>query len=187
MKSTLRYLSLAMLTFAAVGLTSDVQAAEGTPLQVGEKLTMTAPADWKTKPPAVNFIEYEFETPVAEGDPKPGRVTVMGAAGGVEANVARWEGQFKPEGDAAEVKAKVEQKTIAGQKVHIVDIKGIYIDKAGPFVPGPGTERSGYRMLGAIIQSEGGGDYFVKMYGPEKTMAAAEPGFKAMIEGLKAK
>ncbi|MGC3967004.1 MAG: hypothetical protein QM775_06420 [Pirellulales bacterium] len=185
MKSMFLKFGVAALAVFCLGAAADEVAAEGTPMQIGEKLSMTAPADWKTKPPAVNFIDYEFETPAAEGDPKPGRVTVMGAAGGLEANVARWEGQFKS--DDGEVKAKIQQKTIAGQKVHIVDIKGTYLDKAGPFVPGPATERAGYRMLGAIIQSEGGGDYFVKMYGPEKTMAAAEPGFNAMIEGLKAK
>ena len=51
----------------------------------------------------------------------------------------------------------------------------------------PSTERPNYRMLGAIISIKDGGQYFVKLYGPEKTIAAAEPGFMKMVEGLKAK
>lgn len=163
-----------------------VAAEEGKSFKIGEKYELTAPANWIVKQPKSNIIEFEFEVPVAEGDEIPGRVTVMGAGGGIDANVDRWKGQFKAPAEG-EVKAERKDLEIAGQPVHIVDIKGTYMDKPGPFVPGPGTERPDYRMLGAIITTKDAGQYFVKLYGPAKTIGAAEPSFKKMIEGMQAK
>jgi hypothetical protein len=39
-------------------------------------------------------------------------------------------------------------------------------------------------MLGAIIVTDKVGQYFVKLYGPRKTIAANEKAFLDMIEGL---
>ncbi len=162
-----------------------VAAEAGKPFDIGGKFELTPPGTWVVKQPRTNIVEYEFEVPVSEGDEIPGRITVMGAAGGVDANVARWKDQFKvPE--TGEVKVDVKQVEAAGVPVHVIDIKGTYLDKAGPFVPGPATERPNYRMLGAIIQTKQG-DYFVKFYGPAKTVTANEAGFKKMVEGLEAK
>lgn len=172
------------LTYAA-GSTVAV-AADPKPFDIGAKFQLTPPANWVSKQPKSNIVEYEFEVPVAEGDEIPGRVTVMGAGGGIEANIDRWKGQFKtPEN--GEVKAEVKQIEAAGQPVHIVEIKGTYLDKPGPFVPGPGIERENYTMLGAIIATKEDGQYFVKAYGPTKTMTATTESFKKMIEGLSAK
>lgn len=161
-------------------------AAEGKPFEIGGKYLLTPPENWVSKEPRSRIVEFEFEVPASEGDDTPGRVTVMGAGGGVQANIDRWKGQFKA-GEGEEVAADVKKQTVADQEVHVVDIKGIYLDKPGPFVPGPGTERPNYRMIGAVIVTKDAGQYFVKMYGPQKTMDAAQSGFQKMIEGLKAK
>jgi hypothetical protein len=171
--------------FALGGLVSSAQAADGTPFDIGSKHSLTAPADWVKKEPRSRIVEYEFEIPKAEGDELPGRVTVMGAGGGVEANVARWKGQFKSE--EGDVKADIKQSKVAEQDIHFVDIKGTYVDKPSPFAQTPGVDRANYRMIGAIITTEGGGQYFVKAYGPAKTMEKALPGFQKMLDGLKAK
>ena len=39
-------------------------------------------------------------------------------------------------------------------------------------------------MLGAIIPTKGAGDYFIKFYGPERTVAENEAAFLAMIKSL---
>ena len=90
--------------------------------------------------------------------------------------------------DGAEVKADIKKFKAADQDVHLVDLKGTYIDRpAGPFAGGAAIDREGYRMLGAVIATKDAGQYFVKLYGPEKTITAAKPGFEKMLEGLKAK
>ena len=53
----------------------------------------------------------------------------------------------------------------------------------GPF--GPKTERENYRMLGAIIETANDGRYFVKLYGPRKTIDKQAAQFKKMIQGVK--
>ena len=85
-----------MLSFAfalVLGLALFAPAAradEGETLKLGEdgKITQVAPKDWAKKRPAINFIQYEFAIPKAEGDENDGRVTVMGAGGSVEQNIA---------------------------------------------------------------------------------------------------
>ena len=48
------------------------------------------------------------------------------------------------------------------------------------------VERPGFRMLGAVIPVKGE-LYFVKAYGPEKTMAAQTEAFQAFLKTLKLK
>lgn len=183
MSRLLARLSL-VAALTAFGFASTSAHAEETTFDIGTKYSLTTPADWVKKEPRSRIVEYEFEIPKAEGDEFPGRVTVMGAGGGIEANVDRWKGQFKSAGD--EVKADITKSKVAEQDVYMVDIKGTYVDKPGPFAPGPGIDRANYRMIGAIIATDGG-HYFVKAYGPEKTMEKAQPAFKKMVDGLKAK
>jgi hypothetical protein len=150
--------------------------------------SMNVPEGWVRKQPKVNFIEHEFEVPAAEGDEKPGRVTIMGAGGSIDDNIARWAGQFsQPDGSETSDKLKTRKATVAGQDVTFVDIRGTYEDKAGPFVPGPGVKREKYRMLAAIISTKKAGNYFIKFYGPENTITGQEANFIKMIEGLQAK
>lgn len=184
-KSTGWMTTMAMIVGMCGAAAADA-AEKGTPFDIGGKYVLTSPGNWVSKPPKSNIVEYEFEVPVAEGDELPGRVTVMGAGGGVEANIDRWKGQFKTP-ESGEVAADVKKSEVAGQEVHVVNIAGTYLDKPGPFVPVPPTERPNYRMLGAIISTKDAGQYFVKFYGPEKTVKANEAAFQAMIDGLQAK
>jgi hypothetical protein len=174
-----------VLALTAVAFPASAAEA-GKPFDIGGQYSLTPPGSWIVKQPKSNIVEYEFEVPVAEGDEIPGRITVMGAGGGVAANVDRWKGQFKTP-ETGEVAAEVKQIEAGGLPVHMVDIKGTYLDKPGPFVPGPGIERPNYRMLGAIIETKDAGQYFVKFYGPDKTVTANETGFKKMIDALEAK
>jgi hypothetical protein len=164
-----------------VGQPISVSAAEPRAVSLSDgKITMAAPADWKKKTPSVRIIDHEFSVPAAEGDKNPGRVTIMGAGGSVDANIKRWLGQF-----AQTKKREVTKETIAGQEVHLLDIVGAYNDRRGPFAPA--TKRENYEMLAAIIVTDKAGKYFVKFYGPQKTVEANKKAFRAMIESLKVK
>lgn len=149
----------------------------------------TVPDGWVRKQPKVRIIEHEFAAPAAEGDKEDARFTVMGAGGAVADNITRWIGQFdQPDGKDTKDATKQEKKMIAGVEVHLVDITGTYKDSAGgPFAGGKVVERPDYRMLAAIIVTEKDGNYFLKLYGPKKTMAAHEAGFLKMVTGLQKK
>jgi hypothetical protein len=186
---------LALLTISfsgAAGLLAEDKpsdAKDGEAFTVGEgAMTMKAPATWIKKKPATRIVEHEFEIPAAEGDARPSRTTIMGAGGSIEDNLNRWFGTFvQPDGSDTKAKSKVKVITVDGQEVHLVDISGTYNDKPAPFQPGAAVMRENYRQLAAIIVTKQAGNYFVKFYGPEKTIAANEQSFLKMIEGLKIK
>ena len=154
---------------------------------VGEgKVTFTAAEAWKKVMPKNRIIEAEYEIPAAKGDEAPGRLTAMGAGGDVEANVARWAGQFvAPPG--GEVKPQIDKLTVAGSEVHLVSLTGTYKDTpGGPFAGGKTTLREDYQMLGAICLTKSG-NYFLKLYGPKATIGENEKAFRAMVESMKVK
>jgi hypothetical protein len=151
----------------------------------GDAFKLSVPASWVTKKPRTMIVEHEFAVPAAKGDELDGRVTMMSAGGGVEANVARWYDQFKqPDGGSTKERAKVKKLDIAGQKVTLVDISGTYNDRPAPMAPG--VERANYRMLGAIVVTKKSGNYFIKFYGPQKTVTDHEEGFVKMLDSLQA-
>ena len=72
---------------------------------------------------------------------------------------------------------------MAGLKLHLVDIAGTYKDSpGGPFAPS--VTRPKHRMLGAVLETEKYGNYFIKLTGPERTVAAHEKAFAAMLDSL---
>jgi len=158
-------------------------------LRDGE-VKLEAPAAWEAKKPTFRIIDFEFSVPPVEGDENPGRVTVMGAGGDVEQNIQRWIDQFEqPDGSDTKDKAKIEKKEIQGQEVHIVSITGTYKDRpgGGPNTNTPIVLRENYRMLSAIIVTKESGHYFIKLYGPLKTVDAQEEAFHKMLETLQVK
>lgn len=178
--------SACLLCCCAATTSALAQADPSTLTLAGGKLELAAPAKWVRKQPRTRIVQYEFAIPAAKDDTNDGRLTVMGAGGGVEANIDRWFGQFsQPDGGSTEKRAKVKQANVAGQDVHLVDISGTFRDSRGPAAPV--VERPKYRMLAAIIETKGAGDYYVKFYGPEKTVAENEKAFQNMIDSLRQK
>jgi hypothetical protein len=146
-------------------------------------LQLTRPAGWKSRPPRSRIVEQELEVPAHEDDPVAGRVTIMGAGGSIEANIARWVGQFEP-ANGKPVERQVQVRKIANCDVHLVDLSGTYLDRPQGF-RGPVVKRPDYRMLGAIIVTAKYGDYFVKLYGPKKTVDQQAEAFAQFIGSLK--
>lgn len=153
-------------------------------LLAGDKLSLTPPAGWTYKEPRFRgIVDYEYSIAPVKGDSFSGRVTVGGAGGGIEANKQRWIGQYRqPDGKKTADRARLKEKKIAKCTVHLLDITGTY--NAPPFEPGGGGAREGYRMLAAIIDAGKMGAYYVKCYGPARTIAEEEAGFNKMIDGL---
>lgn len=155
----------------------------------GGRMLLTAPGEWKAVEPSVRIIEHEFTIPSGEEDEKDnkdaaGRLTVMPAGGSIEANIERWFGQFKqPDNKPTKDRAKTEKTKIDGITVHLVDVTGTFLDRRGPFAPAEEKER--YRMLAAILETEGAGNYFIKLTGPERTIAHNEKHFRSFVKSLR--
>ena len=169
-------------------------------------LTLSMPAEWKKVKPRSRILQHEFSIAPAKSNEEekkplpPGRMTLMSASGGVQANVARWIGQFKnadgtglqalkpddkgkpPAADKEGV--YVEQIKADGLEATLVDLRGTFADSPrGPF--GPKVDRPSYRMLGLILPTKEHGTWFVKFYGPAKLVNANAKAFRAMASGAK--
>jgi hypothetical protein len=180
---------LKLVTFGCLAvLGSALVEAQDSPATInlaGGELRLKAPASWTRKRPQTSIVEHEFAAAPSKGDTAEGRMTIMAAGGGVEANVDRWIGQFtQPDGASTKDRAKIKKIKVAGEDVHLVDISGTFKDQRGPVAPA--VERPKYRMLGAIIATKSG-SYFLKFYGPERTIADNESAFVGMVEGLEHK
>ena len=101
-----------------------------------------------------------------------------GQGGTVEANLERWKSQFKdPNGKVAP--AQIAKRTIHGLTVTTIDTAGEYSGMGGPMAASSSTVQ-GYRLLGAIVTASGG-NIFVKLTGPAKTIAANQQKFEQML------
>lgn len=138
----------------------------------------TKPEAWKelTEKKPMRITTYEI--PAAEGDSEGAEMSVSQAMGSVDANVKRWQGQFK---DSPE--AKTEKKTIAGFEVVIVEIEGAMRVGGGPMMGGGGEPKEGFKMLAAMVQTQPSAHFF-KMWGPQKTVDAARGDFDAMLNSI---
>jgi hypothetical protein len=153
----------------------------------GGKLKLELPDQWERRRPQTRIVEHEFAAPAAEGDPAEARITVMGAGGGIQANIDRWIEQFvQPDGSPSKEKTEVEKKEVAGTEVYLVSITGTYKDRpgGGPFTQTPVVLREEYRMLSAIIATPDRGQHFIKMYGPRQTVDAQQEAFAKMVDSL---
>lgn len=137
--------------------------------------TFEKPASFKLKetpPGGMRAAQLEFS---AEGKTAEAIFFHFGGGqgGGVQANVDRWLGMFP---DKKEF--KTEKKNVGSKRVTYVEAEGTYMSgmPGGPKTPQPGS-----KLLGAIIESEGGNVY-VRMTGPAVTVKAGDADFRKMIE-----
>jgi hypothetical protein len=148
-------------------------------------LTFQAPASWKSSQPSSVMRRAVLKVEPVPGDDDPAELVVFafpGGAGTVEANIKRWQSQFKdPDGNPP----KIESKTVKGKNVEVtrVETSGHYFPSQLPGQPKQ-ADKPNYRLLGAIVQS-GTTGYFFKMTGPDKTMRAARAAFDELIASMK--
>jgi hypothetical protein len=161
-----------------VGVAADAPTQTVT---IGE-LSFEAPTAWKSAKPRSPMIQNQMTIEPAGGDQDAAELTVSafrGGAGGVEANLKRWQAQFK---DADGNPPRLDRKTVKGRNVDVVRA-----ETAGHYYPPPFTrqpDRADYRLLGAIVETHDAG-YFFKIIGPEKTVSAARPAFDKMLATMK--
>ncbi len=133
-----------------------------------------APEGWTPQPPAneMRFAQYG----VAGG--AEGVVFYFGpdGAGGVEANLDRWAGQFTG-GPAPEVG----QEDVEGMRVHRFDGRGTY---DSGMAMGGGQALEDHRMLGAIAETEAG-PFFFRLLGPEGAVGEQEEAFESMVASFR--
>jgi hypothetical protein len=134
-------------------------------------LNLDLPKSWKQSDATLPMRLATFEIPATGSDKETGEFVISsfpGGGGGVDANISRWIGQFSAEGrDAA-----VRQGQTGQDEYFIVNISGTYMKPLGPPILRKTKETPGQRMIGVILNLEGKGVYFLKLTGPDATIAA---------------
>ena len=132
------------------------------------------PDAWVTEKPSSSMRVGQYKLPKAEGDKEDASLVLyyFGSTQGgtAQANIDRWIGQMQqPDGSDSKSKAKTDSLTINGLKVNTVDVTGTY---TAEMAPGSKTFHNDakYRLRAAVVETQKG-NYFVKLAGPEKTVA----------------
>ncbi|MFN0056752.1 MAG: hypothetical protein ACKV0T_31800 [Planctomycetales bacterium] len=178
-------LVLSMLALSSHDVRSaDEKPATKTKSVAAGDLKLQLPESWKANPQVRDPRIFECVVPPAAEDKEPGEFVVFyfgqGGAGGVQANIQRWVGQFEEEG------RKV--KTFTGMseqgKYTLVDLSGSYNKSVGPPIAKKSKRLPGWRVINVFIETESG-PYFLKIDGPAKTIASIENDLRVAFGGNK--
>ena len=153
-------------------------------------LKFTVPSGWIEEERTSSMRVAQYRLTRAEGDTENGSVVLyyfgQGQGGSVAANIERWIGQMKQtDGKTSKEVAKEEHFDVKGLKVTTVDIAGTYVAET---TPGSGTfeNKPGYRLLAAVVETPNG-PYFLKLVGPEKTVARWNESFFGFLKSFEFK
>jgi hypothetical protein len=147
-----------------------------------------APEGWVAEQPTSSMRAAQYRLPKAEGDPEDASLIVFyfgpGQGGSVQANLERWMGQMEqPDGRPSSERAKTENMTLNGMNVTLLDVSGRF---TAEMTPGEGArhDKPDYRMRAAVIETSKG-PYFVKLVGPQKTVARWDQSFIDFVKSFK--
>ena len=143
-------------------------------------ISWTAPTNWKSDAPRP-MRAATYLVPAAKGDSEGGECGVFyfgeDQGGGVEQNLQRWVSQF--EGAKPPVQKK---EKLGGFQVTTIEVEGTFANSmGGPMAPK--TPKSGFKLLGAIVEGPKGNVFF-KLTAPVKTAEAARTEFVKMLKSV---
>ena len=181
---------LALLALAVSAFSGSIHAGgKGTVITFG-KLSSKTPADWKSEKPDNKFRMAQFTVPKVKGDEADADLVIFyfgpGSGGSAKDNIERWKSMFRaPAGKTLDDVADVKEMEIPGAKLTYLDIHGTYVYKFPPFSPRAKEYRKpNYRMLNVFFACEDG-PYFIRITGPEKTIAKHKEGFDNWLKSFK--
>jgi hypothetical protein len=144
-----------------------------------DDLTLTVPESWRPEQVSSNFRKAQMKVPKVEGDKEDADFVVYffeGGGGGVQANIQRWVGQFQAKNRKVKV---LSGKSSQGDYV-LVDLQGTWNKPVGPMVQQRTKEMPDSRAISLILTTKEG-NYYVRLTGPEKTVAANADALRAAI------
>ncbi|HJQ24410.1 MAG TPA: hypothetical protein VKA60_10885 [Blastocatellia bacterium] len=145
------------------------------------ELTFKTPDGWTQEQPSSPMRVAQYKLP-GEGSADASLVVYFfgqGQGGPVEDNFDRWVGQMQKTRD----QAKTEKLTVNGLPVTLLDVSGTF---TGDMMSGSTAPQPNYRMRAGVIETPKG-NYFVKLVGPEKTVARWDDSFTAFVKSAEFK
>lgn len=138
------------------------------------------PAGWRREQPSSGM---RLAQAVISGAAGPGELAVFhfgaGQGGSVESNFERWLGQVE---QAAGTKPERGELAATGFKISWIDARGTLLPST--MGSGPTSPQPGFRLLGAVVEGEGG-PWFFKATGPEATLGQEREAFFGLLRGVR--
>lgn len=150
-------------------------------------LQYSVPEGWVVQVPSSSMRKAQFLLPKEGADTEDAQLVLFyfgGEGGTVEANLARWAGEFtQADGRDSREAMVTTTRTVNDMKVTEVSVSGKF---APAMMPGQSTAivRESWSMLGAIVETPSG-PYYAKLTGPGATVSRWEPSFRQWIASLK--
>lgn len=159
---------------------ASVEAKPSEPPKPAGEIVWDAPHAFTSVPNASPMRKATYKIAKVSGDTEDAELSVIVAGGGVEANVARWAGQFQEKPTP-----KRQDRKVGALSVTLVELDGTF---TGGGMPGmaPAAPKANWKMLAAIVES-GGEATFFKLTGPTATVSAARKDFDALVASLRLK
>ena len=170
----------ALLVGACLGL-----GCQASPQPVGttvklQRLVFSLPPAWQQVPANSSMRVAQAAIPGPGGDAEMAVFHFgAGQGGDVEANIQRWINQVVPDAGSEPQRASFESD---GLRVTWIDVAGTL--KPGGMGMGPATAQPHTRLLGAVIEGDGG-PWFFKVTGDQATLAPQRDAFLAMLHSAK--
>jgi hypothetical protein len=148
-------------------------------------LRYKVPAGWVEEERSSSMRVAQYKLPRAEGDTEDASLVLYyfgkGQGGSTAANIERWASQMQQAG-GTKAKLSEERFEANGLKVTAVDAEGTYVAETAP---GSGTlnNKPGYRLRAAVVETPNG-SYFVKLVGPQKTVAHWNESFMSYLRSF---
>jgi gluconolactonase len=145
-------------------------------------LHLTIPANWTQQRPANRLRNAQFSIPPRGKDKKPVEMYISffgGSGGGIAQNVKRWQDQFQ----SKDRRVKVTEGESPMGSYLFVELSGTFNKPIGPPIRRKTESMPGARMLGVILTIKDRGNYFLKMTGPQATVAAEAKTLRAAFGG----
>ena len=179
MSARLRLTSVAAFAFVALLLAYGMpaRAAENTKKITAGDLSLTVPENWHKEQVSSRFRKAQMKVPKVAGDSENADFVIYyfdGGGGGVDPNIQRWVKSFQPAGRKAKATSG---KTPQGEYVFL-DLEGTWNKPVGPMVQQRTQEMPNARALSVILTTKEG-NYFIRLTGPAKTVAANVDAFRA--------
>ena len=150
-------------------------------------LTFATPEGWQASKPASSMRVVEFTLPRAAGDAEDAQLVVYyfgGQGGSVQANIDRWVGQMQqPGGKPSDAAAKRTTRKVNGLSVTLLDVSGTYVAEMSPGAA-ERNNKPNFRLRAGVVETANG-PYYIKLTGPEKTIAKWDQAFEQFVGSLK--
>lgn len=160
-----------------------------TSMKIKAGLTFSVPSNWTSVAVKSSMRQAQFTLPAAKGGDGASEAPELvvyyfgpNGGGGVEANFARWRGQFEPNDGKSAIEDVPGKKTVNGLAIETLECAGRFVAETAPG-SGERVNKPNFRMLAAIVPSKQGLVYF-KLVGPSDAVNPERAGFESMIASI---